>query len=92
MIDAGFVDEVRHLFDMGYKADLKSMQAIGYRHMAAFIQGHQSWIDTVRTLKRDTRRYAKRQITWFRADAAITWTEPIHMPNLEPRIKKFLED
>jgi tRNA dimethylallyltransferase len=92
MIDAGFVDEVRNLFDMGYKADLKSMQAIGYRHMAAFIQGRQPWNETVRTLKRDTRRYAKRQLTWFKADAGIAWTEPIRMRNLGSRIKKFLED
>lgn len=91
MIDAGFVDEVRNLFDMGYKADLKSMQAIGYRHMAAFIQGRQPWNETVRTLKRDTRRYAKRQLTWFRADAGIAWTEPTRIRNLGSRIKKFLE-
>jgi len=92
MIDAGFVDEVRNLFDMGYKADLKSMQAIGYRHMAAFIQGHQPWNETVRTLKRDTRRYAKRQLTWFGADAGIIWTEPFNMRNLGSKINKFLED
>jgi tRNA dimethylallyltransferase len=92
MIDAGFVDEVRHLLDMGYRADLKSMQAIGYRHMAAFIQGRQSWNETVRTLKRDTRRYAKRQLTWFRAGAGITWIEPTRTRNLVSRIKKFLED
>jgi tRNA dimethylallyltransferase len=77
---------------MGYKADLKSMQAIGYRHMAAFIQGRQPWNETVRTLKRDTRRYAKRQLTWFRSDAGIAWTEPTRMRNLGSRIKKFLED
>ena len=91
MIDAGFVDEVRNLFDMGYKADLKSMQAIGYRHMADFIQGRQTWNETVRTLKRDTRRYAKRQLTWFRADTGIAWTDPTRIRNLGSKIKKFLE-
>jgi tRNA dimethylallyltransferase len=92
MIDEGFVDEVKTLFDMGYKADLKSMQAIGYRHMAAFIQERQPWNETVRTLKRDTRRYAKRQLTWFRADDGIAWTEPSRIRDLGSRIKKFLED
>ena len=92
MIDAGFVDEVKNLFDMGYRADLKSMQAIGYRHIAAFIQGRQSWKETVRTLKRDTRRYAKRQLTWFRADTGIAWTEPSGIRNLVSRIKKLLAD
>ena len=92
MIDAGFVDEVRNLLAMGYGVDLKSMQAIGYRHMAAFVQGRQSWKETVRTLKRDTRRYAKRQITWFRAGARITWREPTRTGNLVSTIKEFLED
>ena len=91
MIDAGFVDEVKNLLDMGYRADLKSMQAIGYRHLAAFIQGHQPWKETVRTLKRDTRRYAKRQLTWFRADAGIAWIEPTRISGLESRIKRFLD-
>ena len=92
MIDAGLVDEVKNLLDMGYDADLKSMQAIGYRHMVAFIHGRQSWNETVRTLKRDTRRYAKRQLTWFRAGSGITWLEPSQTDILISRIKEFLED
>ena len=92
MIEAGFVDEVKRLLAMGYRLDLKSMQAIGYRHMAAFIQGRQSWNETVRTLKRDTRRYAKRQLTWFRTGAGITWREPTRTGHLVSTIKEFLED
>ncbi|OQY52291.1 MAG: tRNA (adenosine(37)-N6)-dimethylallyltransferase MiaA [Desulfobacteraceae bacterium 4572_88] len=75
MIAEGLEAEVRKLLDMGYTADLRPMQSIGYRHMAGFIGGHLSWEEMVRTLKRDTRRYAKRQMTWFRADSEIVWKE-----------------
>ena len=73
MITAGLLDEVKELLGMGYTADLKSMQSIGYRHMAAFIDGRLDWDECVRTLKRDTRRFAKRQFTWFGADDEIQW-------------------
>jgi len=62
--------------DMGYSADLKSMQSIGYRHMVDVIAGRLSRDEGLRTLKRDTRRYAKRQFTWFGADREIHWYEP----------------
>jgi len=76
MVAVGFVDEVRGLLEMGFAAGLKSMQSIGYRHMAEFIERRLPWDECVRTLKRDTRRYAKRQLTWFGADSEIVWKEP----------------
>lgn len=90
MIDAGFVDEVKRLLDMGYPADLKSMQAIGYRHMAGFIEGRLLWDKTVQTLKQDTRRYAKRQTTWFQADSEIIWAEPGQLKSISRLIRDFL--
>ncbi len=91
MIDSGFLDEVQGLLDMGYSDDLKSMQSIGYRHLVDFIKGRCSWDETMRTLKRDTRRYAKRQLTWFKADPAIVWREPGHLREIRQLIKKFLQ-
>jgi tRNA dimethylallyltransferase len=91
MIDSGLVDEVKGLLDMGYSADLKSMQSIGYRHMVDFIEGHSSWEEALRTLKRDTRRYAKRQLTWFKADSAIVWKEPGQLKEIRRKIEKFLQ-
>ncbi len=91
MIDAGFVNEVKTLLEMGCTADLKSMQAIGYRHLVAFIQGLLPWKETIRTFKRDTRRYAKRQLTWFRADPEIMWTQPTETKGMQVKIKKFLQ-
>lgn len=90
MIDAEFVDEVKGLLEKGYSADLKSMQAIGYRHMIDFIEGRISWDEALRTLKRDTRRYAKRQLTWFRADPEIVWVEPEQVKDIHGLIKSFL--
>jgi len=90
MVDAEFVDEVKGLLEKGYSADLKSMQAIGYRHMIDFIEGRISWDEALLTLKRDTRRYAKRQLTWFRADPEIVWVEPEQVKDIHGLIKSFL--
>ena len=91
MIAAGFVDEVRKLLDLGYTATLKSMQSIGYRHMVDYIEGRWSWEDCLRTLKRDHRRYAKRQLTWFGADTEIIWKEPKQMKEIMSVVGKFLK-
>lgn len=90
MIEAGFLDEVKMLLARRYSADLKSMQSIGYRHMVDFIEGRTLWDETLRTLKRDTRRYAKRQLTWFKADSDIVWTAPGQLNDIRRMIKKFV--
>ncbi|MEE4263739.1 MAG: tRNA (adenosine(37)-N6)-dimethylallyltransferase MiaA [Desulfobacteraceae bacterium] len=91
MIEAGFVNEVQKLLGMGYSADLKAMQSIGYRQVADFIGERLSWDECVRTLKRDTRRYAKRQFTWFGADQEIHWYEPNQVNDIIRLMKGFLE-
>lgn len=90
MISAGFVNEVRNLLSRGYSGDLKSMQSIGYRHMVDYIEGRLSWEECTRTLKRDHRRYAKRQLTWFGADPEIIWKEPRQINAIKMVIKKFI--
>ncbi|MBW2366488.1 MAG: tRNA (adenosine(37)-N6)-dimethylallyltransferase MiaA, partial [Deltaproteobacteria bacterium] len=90
MIETGLAREVRMLLDKGYSASLKSMQSIGYRHMAGYLLNHQSWGETVRTLKRDTRRYAKRQMTWFKTDAQIHWAAPSETDTMDGLIEAFL--
>ena len=91
MIEAGLVDEVRGLLERGYSEDLKSMQSIGYRHMVDYIKGRVLLDETIRTLKRDTRRYAKRQMTWFNADPEIVWTKPEETEDIMLRVKDFLQ-
>ena len=89
MIEKGLVDEVSGLLERGYSQDLKSMKSIGYRHMVDFIKGRVSIDETIRTLKRDTRRYAKRQMTWFNADPEIVWTKPDQVEDIMLRVKDF---
>jgi tRNA dimethylallyltransferase len=90
MIDAGLLDEVRGLLSRGYGGDLKSMKSLGYRHMVAFTSGRLTWEEAVRTMKRDTRRFAKRQLTWFRADKEIVWSAPEKIRAVFPKIEAFL--
>jgi tRNA dimethylallyltransferase len=91
MMAAGFVDEVKKLLMKGYPADLKSMQSIGYRHVVDYLQGRSTREECVHTLKRDHRRYAKRQLTWFGADDEIIWKEPGQVKQIMQLIEEFLQ-
>jgi tRNA dimethylallyltransferase len=91
MIASGLVEEVKWLLDHGYSPELKSMRSIGYLHMTDYLQGRTPWDETIEMLKRDTRRYAKRQLTWFRADPEIEWLQPSEIGDMRRRIDAFLE-
>lgn len=73
MIEAGFVDEVRQLLRRGCHLGLTSMQALGYKQIMACLLGQCPFDEAVRVWKRDTRRFAKRQLTWFRHQCAAEW-------------------
>ncbi len=75
MLKKGLLTEVRQLLARGYKSNLKSLQSLGYQHLIRYLEGEWDWVTAVSTLKRDTRRYAKRQMTWFRADKRVYWYE-----------------
>ena len=90
MIHAGLLDEVKNLRDSGYSAELKSMQSIGYRHVAEFLSAKLPWNECVRILKRDTRQFAKRQLTWFGADPLIQWYEPDRLEEITRQVDGFL--
>ncbi len=90
MIIEGLLDEVRDLLGSGYSSRLKSMQAIGYRHMVAYLEGRVDWSTTIQKLKRDTRRYAKRQMTWFGSDQEVVWIDPVLSEGVKPTIRRFL--
>ncbi len=92
MVKAGVLDEVNRLLEKGWSPELKSMQSIGYRHMVDFIKGKVAWDETIRILKRDTRRYAKRQLTWFRKDPEIIWVEPGNLQKIESLVEVFLQE
>lgn len=76
MVEAGWVDEVRALVASGVPSDAQSMQAIGYRHLREYLDGERDLEETVRLIRRDTRRFAKRQLTWLRSGEAWQWLSP----------------
>ncbi len=82
MLDEGLLDEVKSLLAHGYGPELLPMQSIGYRHMVQFCLGNWTWEQTIRLLKRDTRRFAKRQFTWFR-DKDMNWFHPDDIGGVE---------
>ena len=73
MMDLGLLDEVKGLRAKGYGRELPAMQAIGYAQLFAYLDGEVSLEDAVDTIKRSTRQFAKRQLTWFRRDERIRW-------------------
>lgn len=75
MIAQGLIEEVEGLLKKGYTKELTSMQALGYKEIIEYLEGNCSKEEAVAILKRDTRRYAKRQLTWFRRDSRIFWLD-----------------
>lgn len=73
MIQAGLVEEVQGLLNRGFSPELSSMRGLGYKEIIEYLQGERSLAQSVDILKRNTRRFAKRQMTWFRRDNRIKW-------------------
>lgn len=75
MLNDGLLDEVKCLMEMGYTKELNSMKGIGYKEVIDYFEGNMSLEDTVNLIKQSSRRYAKRQLTWFRRDKRIHWLD-----------------
>lgn len=73
MIEDGLLDEVKNLLDMGYTRELNSMQGIGYKELISYLDGECTLDEAIEAIKQGSRRYAKRQLTWFRRDKRIHW-------------------
>ena len=76
MMDEGLADEVKTLMDRGYSPKLNSMQGIGYKELIAYFDGKSTLDESVDAIKQNSRRYAKRQLTWFRRNENIHWLSP----------------
>ena len=76
MMDEGLTDEVKTLIDRGYSPELNSMQGIGYKELIAYFNGKSTLDEAVDAIKQNSRRYAKRQLTWFRRNENIHWLSP----------------
>lgn len=88
MLAQGLLAEVRELLRR-YDPGLKPLQSLGYRHLIAYLQGKLGWDEAIAQLKRDTRRYAKRQLTWFRAEPEILWLAPDDYAPAEEQLRRF---
>lgn len=75
MVEEGLLDEVRYLKDMGCDRSLVSMQGLGYKEILAYLDQEISFEEAIRILKRDTRHFAKRQITWFKREKDVIWMD-----------------
>lgn len=87
MIKEGLIEEVKELLQFGYNPSHTAMQGLGYKELAAYLAGNYPLDEAVRILKRDTRHYAKRQLTWFRRDNDYHW---FNLTNLEQN--KVIDD
>jgi len=95
MIERGLVEEVKMLLEMGYNENLNSMKGLGYKQIIKHLKGEYSLEEAVRLIKRDTRRFAKRQFTWFRRDNRIKWINPLKNDPVKiakEKIKSLLQE
>jgi tRNA dimethylallyltransferase len=90
MIKSGLFEETQKLLGKGYSSDLGSMNALGYRHAIKYLKHERNLEETILQLQRDTRRYAKRQLTWFRADHEMVWAKPEDIDFIKKKIEKFI--
>ncbi|WP_458122164.1 tRNA (adenosine(37)-N6)-dimethylallyltransferase MiaA [Paenibacillus sp. Z6-24] len=91
MLEEGLLEEVQHLLDQGYTPGMVAMQGLGYKEIAAHLSGGVPLQEAVVLLKRDTRRFAKRQLSWFRHMQDIHWVDVTDTNHREQHIDKVYE-
>jgi tRNA dimethylallyltransferase len=91
MIRAGLLQECRSLRERGYGPELRTMQAIGYRHLMAVVDGQDTLDNALVGMRRDTRQFARRQRTWFRAVPEAIWMAPDDRSGIDARVRAFLD-
>jgi tRNA dimethylallyltransferase len=92
MIGQGLLQEVRALRKRGYGPELRSMQALGYRHMQPVIEGSETLEIALQSMQRDTRRFARRQRTWLRKVSDVEWMDPQRRDEIVARVESFLAE
>jgi len=92
MVEAGLLWELRSLLERGYPPTLRPFQAIGYRHMLPVAEGSDTLVNALEGMKRDTRRFARRQRTWLRGVREAVWLDPGDDDALVRRVERFLAD
>mgnify|MGYP001044282017 FL=1 len=93
MLEQGLIDEVQCLKEMGCHRGQTSMQGLGYKEILDYLEGRCSLEEAVYILKRDTRHFAKRQLTWFRRERQVRWIELSGAPDdTSNALKQILKD
>lgn len=92
MLAQGLLEEVKTLKAMGCHAGMVSMQGLGYKEMLAWMEGKYTYEQAVEILKRDTRHFAKRQLTWFRREGEVVWVNKKEFGCDEEKILEFMLD
>ena len=90
MMENGLMEEVQKLKDMGCRRDMTSMQGLGYKEILSFLEGEVPLEEAVRILKRDTRHFAKRQLTWFRRESDVIWVDKDKFSFDEEKILEYM--
>ena len=91
MIESGLLQEARALRERGYGADLRPMQAIGYRHVQPVVDGTDTLANALEAMKIDTRRFARRQRTWIRKVEDAIWVDPADHEAIRSRVQAFVQ-
>ncbi len=91
MIEKGLVEEVKGLRQMGCKKDMVSMQGLGYKEILEYLDGDTSLEEAIYKIKRDTRHFAKRQLTWFRRERQVIWLNKENYQTEEALIEDMIK-
>ena len=92
MMAQGLVEEVRALRESGCRKDMVSMQGLGYKELLSYLEGETSLEEAVYLIKRDTRHFAKRQLTWFRREKEVIWVDKTVFDYDSQKILNFMQD
>ena len=91
MIDEGLVSEVKSLIDSGMTTEMTSMQGLGYKEIAAHLEGEYDLEEAIRVLKRDTRHFAKRQLTWYKREKDVTYFDKDNYDDIDSLTKDIID-
>ncbi len=92
MMAQGLVEEVRALRESGCRKEMVSMQGLGYKELLSYLEGETSMDEAVYLIKRDTRHFAKRQLTWFRREKEVIWVDKTVFDHDSQKILNFMQD
>ena len=90
MMEQGLLDEVRYLKERGVRKDSTAMQGLGYKELYAYLEGEYPLDEAVRIIKRDTRHFAKRQLTWFKRERDVIWADKSVIGQEEEKLADYM--